>query len=175
MAMQCEGDGERVRLLTDARRYWDQGEGWIAGELLMSGMSEEQAARVAFAIMRIAKKFIKKKYLAVFQLMFSEKRRFFWRGAHSLFYDIRSKTLKMERKEERKGTLSEEDSLLYSYLLLAECSAKTVYNACDPMDPFDEDCSVALIACFSEFVVQQGSEQIRTEAADLLFNQNQNF
>lgn len=170
--MQCEGGGDHVRLISDARRYWDQGEGLIAGELLMSGMSEVQAARMAFAILRIANKFVKKQYLAVFQLMFSENRRFFWRGAHSLFYSIRRKTLKLERKKDRKGTLSERNTLIYCYLLLAECAAKTVYNACDPMDPFDEDSSAVLIAYFSDFVVLQGSEQLKSEATALLFGSN---
>lgn len=59
--MQCGGDGDRGRLIADARRHWDQGEGLIAGELLMSGMSEVQAARMAFAILRIANKFVKKR------------------------------------------------------------------------------------------------------------------
>lgn len=61
------------------------------------------------------------------------------------------------------------------YEMSKEKFKKTVYNACDPMDPFDEDSSAVLIAWFSDFVGLQRSEQIKSEATDLLFAPNQDF
>ncbi len=62
-----------------------------------------------------------------------------WKNGHTLFDAIRQLTL----AEEKRPT----DRAYGNLLFVAENVAKTVYNATDPRDPFDEDAVLWVAPC----------------------------
>jgi hypothetical protein len=168
---QADHDAGKPASMLEAERLWNQGDGFAAGKLVLAGFSDRQSAALAFAILRIARKFTRKMLLPLWNLLWIKNCRCLWWSAHSIFYEIRTHTLRLEKRRE-KGLLSENDLIHYHYLLLAENIARTVYNASEPDDPFDEDSPIAMIACFSDFVEKQGSVQLKEDAAGLLFDES---
>lgn len=61
-----------------------------------------------------------------------------WTKAHRAFSAVRDEALRFEELQ-RRGCLTEQQSLYQRVLLLAELVAKVTYNASHPIDPFDED------------------------------------
>lgn len=81
--------------------------------------------------------------------------RFRWRSGHRAFSQVRRLTLKAEGRRD-------EDTACY-LLYVAENAAKVIYNASDPVDPFDDDSGAWLVRSAHDFAERCGTERLADE------------
>ncbi len=152
-----------------ANELWKKGSFLEAGRLLFEGLPKDEQPHWAAAILDLSVKWLDVRTCAVWELQRVARKRRRWRGAHQAFGMIRKATLRLEERKTR--TQIQERILCQCYV--AENVAKVIYNAADPMDPFDEDAGWWIVSCLKSCIDCVGKSEFEEEATSLLFGEVQ--
>lgn len=133
----------------DLRSRWLSGDALKVGAELLEPLTPADRAHRASAVLEVclgaepAPEPLRK----VLEISHNPDR---WPEAHSAFQAVRDLTLAEER--------SRTSQAYYCLLFVAENAAKTVYNASDPVGPFDSDSPFWLARCARQFVSVVGDK-----------------
>ncbi len=120
------------------KELWEEGRDLEAGRLLFESLPKDEQPRWAAAILDLTTQWLDVWMCGVWELQRVAKKRRRWRGAYSAFQMIRNTTLRLEARKARKALTPKQDRMLCQ-CGVAENVAKVIYNATNPVNPFDED------------------------------------
>lgn len=144
-----------------------EGDHLEAGRLLFESLPKEDQPEWGAAILDLTKQWLDVRMCDVWYLQYIAKKRRRWSAAHPVFFSIRGTTLRLERRRQR--TPVQERILCQCYV--AENVAKVIYNAADPMDPFDEDAGWWIVPCVKACIDCLGNPEFEKAATSLLFEE----
>ena len=136
-------DSDRYLIFEEAKRHWQSGRALDAGRLLFESLEPDARSKLAATILILVTNRTKVRFPAIVSLLGIANDSTKWTEAHRAFSKIREATLELERAQIR----SRDEEFLLTQLYLAENVAKVIYNATNPLDPFDEDSASWVIAC----------------------------
>jgi hypothetical protein len=85
-----------------------------------------------------------------------------WGDAHRAFSDVRDATLQFDQAQTPGSDPT------YQLLFVAENTAKVIYNATNPIGPFDASSGMHLLISVAHFVRVRGVPELRTTIASLV-------
>ena len=141
------GVPEDGALLEAARHDWDAGRLLQAGRLLYERLLPEQRPGWAAAALELVRsRFPPTAAVDTVLALAGDTSR--WHEGHAAFQAVRYLTLLAEREAKP----AQPDPRYYSFLMLAENTAKVIYNASGSPAPFDRDSGWWVVCCLHSLV-----------------------
>jgi hypothetical protein len=156
-------------ILDLASVHWREGRLREAGRLLFESMPPRRQAEWAGSILKYAAVASRVRHPAVRRLLEIADDPAQWGDGHRAFDALRRAVLPLTANPAR----SDEEQLLLRLLGLAEVTAKVIYNATDPRDPFDHDAgwwvAETLKAALDRAIQQAGSGYLHAPSEDAAY------
>jgi hypothetical protein len=156
-------------LKSAAYELWRNGQTDEAGRLLFESIPEVERGQWAIRVLALALKRAPASTRQVRWFLRVSRWRCLWFTSHSHFGTIRKETLKFDKRRQCNRLFTRNDESRYRLCLLAESIAKVLYNATDPIGPFDEDAGWRIVPAFHHLLEVCGDERFFRESESLLF------
>ena len=143
------------------RVHWSAGRGYPVGEVVYALIPSPERPAWAGDILDLAISLFETVPPAVRVVAVAARKPEWWPQAHGAFSLVRRLTL-AEDKSHVGG------AMYGAMLLVAENTAKVVYNASGEPAPFDADCGAALVSCLRHLTAVAGSPEFEQRAWGLL-------
>jgi hypothetical protein len=136
----CNGKNMASSSVVAARALWDAGKPLEAGRVLFEATPEPARVGWAAAVLAMCCEYLQPTPQEIATVVAIARDKSQWPRAHGAFEAVRRLTLRVER-----GDVQATD-VLRGTLYVAENTAKVVYNASLPNDPFDADAGWWIVA-----------------------------
>lgn len=131
--LRCELN--RPERIAKAHEFWRKDQPLEAGHLIFEQLPLDNRAKLAGAVLETALRRTGVVSPPIERIRRIAKHPKEWNAAHDAFRAARKLLLTFESVKNKTF----EEEMLYLHLFLAENTAKTLYNATSPPDPFDDD------------------------------------
>jgi len=133
---------------SQAKDLWKTGDHLESGRVLFENLPKDEQVTWAVAILDFTTEWLDVWMCGIWELKRVARKRRRWRAAHQAFTKIRGTTLRLERRK----TLTPVQERMLCQCFVAENVAKVIYNATDPIDPFDEDSGWWIVPCLKSCI-----------------------
>jgi hypothetical protein len=150
-------------LIDLARAEWDAGRSLEAGRLLYDSLLPQERPAWAAAALELLRPRVRRiRQVDVVLALARDPSR--WTEGHRAFQAVRELTLRAEQW----ASLGRRDPLRYAYLMLAENTAKVIFNATGGLRSFDADCGWWVARCLYDAVELLDDPELRSQAWEVL-------